>query len=383
MDEIESWAKDFYEPPVYWLNGLAGTGKSAIAQTIAEHLFADGQLGASFFCSRDFKDHSNLHLIFPTLSFQLAHKYPKFQSILIPLLQSNPDIGYESLHSQMERLIVTPLKEADISTVVVIDALDECIDDEPQSAILSVMGRFVEDIPNTKFFITGQPEPRIQSGFRLKLLKPLTEIFTLHMVNHSIVNMDIQRFLKAQLSGLAQKFQLTEWPSDEHIDLLCKRAAGLFVYAAATIKFLDHKIHSPQQQLDVIVNLPDCTTYEGGAQFKAKTTLDSLYTSILQIAFDFGAEDPKADSRVQSTISTIVLVVNPLPPSAIAELIGMEVEQVMIILTLVQSLLILSEDPTCPVKPFHKSFPASSQIHPAASTRGSTSPLEDSTVNSP
>ena len=29
--------------PVYWLNGLAGTGKSTIAQTIAERMFADGR----------------------------------------------------------------------------------------------------------------------------------------------------------------------------------------------------------------------------------------------------------------------------------------------------------------------------------------------------
>ena len=177
------------------------------------------------------------------------------------------------------------------------------------------------------------------------------------MVESSIINMDIQRFLKTQLSELAQQFQLTGWPSDEHINLLCQRAAGLFIYAAATIKFLDHKIYPPRQQLDAIVNLPECTTYEGTARFKANTTLDSLYTSILQMALDFGADDPKADSRIQSTIGTVVLVVDPLPPLGIAELIGLEAEQVVMILTLVQSLLTISEDPTCPVKPFHKSFP--------------------------
>ena len=357
LDEIESWAKDPDESPIYWLNGLAGTGKSTIAQTTAERLFADGMLGASFFCSRDFKDHSDLSLIFPTLSFQLAHRYPNFRSILIPLLQSNPDVGYESLRSQMERLIVTPLKETDISTVVVIDALDECTDDEPQSAILSVMGRFVQEIPKVKFFITGRPEPHIQSGFRLKLLRPLAEIFTLHMVEHSVINADIRQFLKSQLSQLAQRFQLTRWPSDKQIDLLCQRAAGLFIYAAATIRFLEHKIYPPPQQLETIASLPESTIYEGGTQLKANTTLNSLYASILQTALDFGSEDPKADLRVRSTIGTVVLVVNPLPPSAIAEIIGLEPDQVMMILTLVQSLLILSEDPTCPVKPFHRSFP--------------------------
>jgi len=357
LDEIESWAKDFDMSPVYWLNGLAGTGKSTIAQTIAERLFADGQLGASFFCSCDFKDHGDLHLIFPTLSFQLAYRYPNFRSALIPLLQSTPDIGHESLCSQMEKLIVTPLKEGEISTVIVIDALDECTDNEPQSAILSVMGRFVEEIPEVKFFITGRPEPRIQSGFRLKLLRPLTRIYILHMVKDSIINEDIQRFLKAQLADLAHRFELTEWPSDEHINLLCKRAAGLFVYAVATVKFLDDKGYPPEQRLNAIIALPECTTYEGETQFKVNTTLDSLYTSILQMALDFGRKDPELDTKVQSIIGTVVLVVNPLPPSAVAELIGLEAKQVKMILTLVQSLLILNEDPTCPVKPFHKSFP--------------------------
>ena len=52
LDEIELWIRDLYDPrTVYWLNGLAGTGKSTIAQTIAERTFADGRLGASFFCS--------------------------------------------------------------------------------------------------------------------------------------------------------------------------------------------------------------------------------------------------------------------------------------------------------------------------------------------
>ena len=35
LDEIESWTTGFNKSPVFWLNGLAGTGKSTIAQTIA------------------------------------------------------------------------------------------------------------------------------------------------------------------------------------------------------------------------------------------------------------------------------------------------------------------------------------------------------------
>ena len=107
------------------MNGLAGTGKTTIAQTVGERIFADGQLGASFFCSRDFEDRSDLRFIFPTLAFQLTHKFPEFRSVLVPLLRSNPDVAHESLYRQMEKLIFEPLRSTDDSTVIAIDALDE------------------------------------------------------------------------------------------------------------------------------------------------------------------------------------------------------------------------------------------------------------------
>jgi len=355
LNEIESWVKDFNQSPVFWLNGLAGTGKSTIAQTVSERIFADGQLGASFFCSRDFEDRSDLHFIFPTLAFQLAHKFPRFRSVLVPLLQSNPDIAHESLYRQMEKLIVEPLRLADVSTVVVIDALDECKDEEPSSAILSVLGRLVKRIPKVKFFITGRPEPRIRTGFRLPILVELTSVFVLHDVDPPLINSDIWLFLRHELSGLAERRQLGKWPTDEHIDLLCNRAAGLFVYAVATVKFLDSKTHLPKRRLAIIIKLPECTVPEGKTRFNHKTTLDSLYTSILRAAFE--EEDLEVDSMVRSTIGAVALVVNPLPPSAIAELIGLDPDEVVQFLTLVQSLLILGEDFDQPVKLFHKSFP--------------------------
>ena len=76
----------------------------------------------------------------------------------------------------MDKLIVRPLKEAAISTVIVIDALDECEDDEYASVILSVLGQFVSQIPKVKFFITGRLDSWIQRGFRLPLLAKATEV---------------------------------------------------------------------------------------------------------------------------------------------------------------------------------------------------------------
>ena len=357
LDEIESWSRDFDLSPVYWLNGLAGTGKSTIAQSVAERIFADGRLGASFFCSRDFKDRRDLRYIFPTLAFQLAHQYPDFRSNLVPLLQSNPDVPHEALYNQMEALIIEPLSALDISTVIIIDALDECADEDPQSAILSVMGRLVEGVPRVKFFITGRPEPRIQSGFRLGLLRPLTDVFVLHGVEPSVINTDIRLFLKHGLCELAKRTGIERdgWPTDEHLDLLCKRAGGLFVYAMATLKFLDHRFAPPNKQLDVIIQTPGSTAYEGNTKLKPTTTLDSLYLSCFQNAFN--GLDTEDDEVVRLVVGAVVLAINPLTPSAISILLSQGRQEVMNILGLIHSLLNLPEEPDSHVLPFHKSFP--------------------------
>jgi hypothetical protein len=205
LNEIGSWAEDFDMSPVFWLNGLAGTGKSAIAQTIAERLFSEGNLGASFFCSRDSEDRSSLHFIFPTLAFQLAKKYPSFRSHFVALLRSNRDVVHESLPSQIQKLI---------STVIVIDALDEYKDYEPSSDILSVLGSSVEEITNCKSFIIGT-EPRIKTEFRLPLPADSTDGFVLHDVHPTLVENEIRNFLTHELSELAHRRKLKDWLSKQ------------------------------------------------------------------------------------------------------------------------------------------------------------------------
>ena len=338
------------------MNGLAGTGKSTIAQTIAERVFAGGQLGASFFCSRDFEDRSNLQYIFPTLAVQLARKHTELRSIIVPLVQSDPGITQESLYNQMNKLIVRPLRETAISTVIIIDALDECQDDEPASAILSVIGQFVSQIPKVKFFLTGRPEPRIREGFRLSLLAEVTDVFILHDVEPSIVNSDILLFLKQRFLELAcHRRGLDGWPTKEQLDLLCERAAGLFVYAVATVKFVHYKNSSPKEQLERLLQAPQSTVYEGKTKFKPNATLDSLYMSILQDAF--GDDDPEDDQIHCSVLSAVILATNPLSPSSIATILGFGTEDTFLRLSSVHSLLILQEDVDSPVRPFHKSFP--------------------------
>ena len=256
----------------------------------------------------------------------------------------------------MDKLIVGPLMQSAISTVIVIDALDECKDEEPASAILSVLGQFISQIPKVKFFLTGRPEPWIREGFHLPLLVKATNVFILHEVDASQVNSDIQLLFRSQFSKIrGHQRGLDHWPTKEQLDQLCGRAAGLFIYAAATVKFINSQGSNPRKQLDLLLQSPETSVYEGRTKLKPSATLDSLYMAILQQAFGDG--DLEDDPKIRSVLGAVVLVMNPLSPSTIALLLGFDTEDVFPLLLSAHSLLILQEDCDYPVQPFHKSFP--------------------------
>jgi len=68
------------------------------------------------------------------------------QFLLIPLLQSNPDVVHKSPLDQLQNYLIESLQSADISTVTVIDTLGECRDGDPESPMLPVLGKFVSNI---------------------------------------------------------------------------------------------------------------------------------------------------------------------------------------------------------------------------------------------
>jgi hypothetical protein len=239
--------------------------------------------------------------------------------------------------------------------VIVIDALDECKDYEPASAILSVLGQFVTRIPKVKFLVTGRPESRIREGFRLPLLAVATDVFVLHQVDSSQVDSDIGKFFRHHFSELRKRRRgLEGWPTEQQLGQLCDRSARLFVHAMATVRFIDQRNKNPSTQLDRLLQSLE-TGPEGKTRFRESQTLDSLYSTILQEAFS--GDDPEDDPKIRSVLGAVILAVYPLSPSTIAVLLNSSTEDVVPLFSSVHSLLVLPEDVNQPVRPFHKSFP--------------------------
>ena len=201
-------------------------------------------------------------------------------------------------------MIVDPLSSTNISCVIVIDALDECVDDQPASAILSVLGRYVKQLTFAKFFITGRPEPRIRTGFRLPLLEPLTQIFLLHEVKLSDVDGDIRLYLQEKLIGAAKRrsnFDLSNpWPCDNDLVALTDKSSGLFIFASTLVRFIESEFHEPNERLQLIVTPSDSTVHEGQAG------IDLLYTQVLTLAFS-GIKEATVFTNLRRVLGAVIL----------------------------------------------------------------------------
>jgi hypothetical protein len=307
-----------------------------------------------FFCSRDYLDRRELKNIFPTLAHQLACRYRQFRSHIVTSIRKDHTLAHTSLISQLENLLVNPLSGNDISCVIIIDALDECIDDQPASAILSVLGRFAKQLPLVKFFITGRPEPRIRSGFRLPLLEPLTQIFLLHEVGLSSVDDDIRLYLTQSLTTIAKQrsdLDLSDpWPRDNEIEALTRKLSGLFIFASTLVRFIASEHHEPDERIQLVLSKASGTTHEG------RTGIDSLYSQVLFHAFS-EIHEPAVFDNVRRVLGTIILAFNPLSRKALSTILGLSVARISTTLRHLHSVILVPTDETKEIRTFHKSFP--------------------------
>ena len=353
MERIKSWANSSDPPPIFFLNGPVGTGKSAIVQAIVEWCDAQGLLVSSFSCPSGADQRGPLRPIFPSLAFQLAHKHLGFRSILVLPLEFDGGVVCDSPSNQLEELIVKPLMVLDVPALIIVDALDQWIDDTSQSAIVSAIERCTKKIPKVKFLITSRPKHHILGSIYLPFLEGRVCLVDLYDdIPLDLTNRDIRLFLKHELSDLTYRNELDNWPTDAQLDLLVERANGLFVYAVATAKFLGRKDTTPCGQYAILAHSQD-TIHEGTVEGVHRgLSLDSLFISILQEAFK-NDDDVAYNAVIRSVLGVLVLTAVPLPPSVIAVLTRLRIETVMGILSAIQPLLRLEGDLDKPVYLLH------------------------------
>jgi sigma54-dependent transcription regulator len=108
LNEIAEWA---ISPGkcIYWLQGMAGTGKSTIARTVSQIFHDKRQLGASFFFKKGEAQRGNAQMLFSTIATHLYQAIPEVRTFIANAVGNDPKICTKRLKEQFEKLIFGPL----------------------------------------------------------------------------------------------------------------------------------------------------------------------------------------------------------------------------------------------------------------------------------
>ncbi|CAE7099926.1 unnamed protein product [Rhizoctonia solani] len=347
LGNLMKWSEDEHAANIYWMNGMAGTGKTTIAYSACTVLEARKQLAASFFCTRTSAQCRDAKRIVPTIAYQLARRSTPFRSALCKVLEEDTDVGTGMISAQFEQLLRAPLMEAQKNMpnnlVVVIDALDECSDPYIVELFLGILFRSVVDLP-IKFFVTSRPEPIIRQRM-LSESERSRSILYLHEIEASLVQADIELYLRDELASIS--------PSDNDIRQLAKHAGKLFIYAATAVRYIrpPGRISNSRERLETIL-------VANTESNKSLVPIDTLYSVILTTAIieDEGLE-PKERERIFLVLWTVVCACEPVLINTIAAISGIKKkDQVVAALEPLGSVLHISDHSEL-VATLHASFP--------------------------
>ena len=98
--QIMEWSADPCQKTIFWLSGMAGTGKSTIARTIARNLTEQKRLAASFFFSRGQGDLSHTGKLFSTIARQFAATSRMLKHYICEAIVEHDNISRQSMRSQ-------------------------------------------------------------------------------------------------------------------------------------------------------------------------------------------------------------------------------------------------------------------------------------------
>jgi hypothetical protein len=353
LDILRVWASDNMTKKVYWLNGMAGTGKTTIAYSFSEILNEKESLGGTFFASHLRVDTSDVRCIIPTIALQLAKYLPSLSPLLLDAVETNSDCSSWRIAKQFLNFIVKPLtaayrdnRDIVVIPVIVLDALDECSDQSLVAELLSMILRHSASIP-LKFFITSRPEIVVKETFGDSLGDSK---FILHEVEKEIVKADIELYIKACLLDGQVNCNRHNWPPQAEVESLVSMSGSLFIYAATVCKYISQRGGSSMpRRLSDVVNLVLRVT-SGLIQ-----PLHGLYERILDAAYDSTSTWEASD--IYMVLTAIVYVYNHLSMNAISDLMQMPLEHTEAALSSLHSLIhIPSQNPDLPISIFHASF---------------------------
>jgi len=343
ISQLSAWAKEPDSRPVCWLEGPAGSGKSTVAQTIAEQCDKDGRLAVSFFFSRGKQDRSDSTRFFPTFAYQLASFFPAVQKPMRDALAKQPSIFSSRLQDQLKELILDPMlsiTDSIPSVIVVVDGLDECGGDDDrlvQEQLVRLLADATDRLPFHLLF-ASRPERHIRNIFNSSSIQSKTRRIALRDYD---ARDDVREYLRLRLSKVREdlaEFMQNEpnpWPLEGDLERLVEQSDGLFIYVSTLVKFVGDGNGLPQEKLREVTN--------------AHKGVDPLYDQVLTKA--------RECYRFQEVMGAIMFLNRPLTINQLERLLHLESGSVRMSLSRCISILIIpSVDDIGSPRPYHASL---------------------------
>jgi hypothetical protein len=296
---------------------------------------------------------------FTSIAVQLANNVPSLQQHIYDAITKRKDVASQSLRDQWRQLVLYPLSKLDCnacqcSYVLIVDALDECDDDNNVRIVLQLLAEARSlKMVRLRVFLTSRPEIPIRHGM-YRIPQPEHQDFVLQNIPPAIINHDISLFLEYNLGIIGQEWTLgAGWPGEQALRQLVLNASGLFIWAATACRFIREGKRFALKRLDAILK------GSSSAVTAPEKHLNEIYIAVLKhsISSDYTDEEKEElCGMLKHTLGSVVVLLSPLSAFSLSKLLHLPKEVVDRTLEDLYAILDIPEDQTRPIRLHHPSF---------------------------
>ena len=242
---IERWAISTDEnQPILWLCAPPGWGKSAITARLAHA--GSARVLAVHFCRYNEWLTRDAREVIRSIAYQMASQLPVYRSALLDLMKVRGMLPFAdySVSDLFHTLIKEPLLGASLDggrisegrLLIVIDALDECIDQNGHSELLDLLSKEFTSLPKwIGLVITSRPESAVIERFK-KFGVVRLEAFS--QENQKDLSVSLSEWLDKRIN----RGQLETDKADQMLDRLMNACQGNFQYLQTLKEAIDRGI---------------------------------------------------------------------------------------------------------------------------------------------
>ena len=256
------------------LTGLAGSGKSAIARSIAQSCSEKNILLSSFFFDKEVSGKDNPKALISTIAYDLGKADTGVAREISAVLESKDGrclISKDaSILWQFDEMLLKGCHgfSATRAFVIIIDALDEGYTDD----LIQLLGSKIDRLPKGfRLVVTSQPDNHV-----LSMLSKKAHVQTEGIDLEAEANWtDLRKYVEHRAKLLVEQHEwLGEgWPRKEILDKFVEKAEGLFLWVSTIFDYLSTVV-DPSKMIDTFMS-----TTSG---ISAEEKMNNTYRQILE-----------------------------------------------------------------------------------------------------